>query len=61
MMQQTDTAGKTIANVFLSEGLERTRREPRSLGFAKELLGEFSLEEFNAVTPEEMGFGEYMP
>jgi hypothetical protein len=55
------SAGKTIAYVLAPDDYERTRRKPRTLGFAKDLIGEFELDEFNAVTPEEMGFGEYMP
>jgi hypothetical protein len=40
---------------------EPNKREPRILGFAKDIVGEFDLQEFNSVTPEEMGFAEYMP
>ena len=55
------SAGKTIAYVLAPEDFERSQRKPRTLGFAKDLIGDFDLDEFNSVTPEEMGFGEYMP
>ncbi|MGO8671579.1 MAG: hypothetical protein ACLQVD_09480 [Capsulimonadaceae bacterium] len=55
------SAGKTIAYVLAPEDFERTQRKPRTLGFARDLIGEFDLHEFNSVTAEEMGFGQYMP
>lgn len=56
-----ESAGKTIAYILSPEDFERSQRHPRTLGFAKDLIGDFDLEKFNSVSAEEMGFGEYAP
>jgi len=52
---------KMIAYVVAPEDFECTQRKPRTLGFATDLIGDFDLDEFNSVIPEQMGFGEYVP
>jgi hypothetical protein len=42
------------------EDFERLQRKPRTLGFAEDLIGDCTLDEFKAVTPEDMGFEEYL-
>lgn len=37
------------------------RLPQRTPGFAKDLIGDVDLDEFNSVTPHDMGFAEYMP
>jgi hypothetical protein len=50
------SAGKTIAYVLAPEDFERSQREQRKLGFAKDLVGDIDLETFNEPSPKDMGF-----
>jgi len=56
-----ESAGKTIAYVLSPDDFDRCQRQPRTLGFAKDLIGDFDIEAFNSVSAEDMGFEEYLP
>jgi hypothetical protein len=50
------SSGNTIAGILSPEDFHRLQRRPRTLGFATDLIGDFDIERFNAISPEEMGF-----